>query len=411
MEFNTKIEKLDTNEIVNSEYINWEYFKNSTIFVTGATGLIGSQIVRSILYANETKGLNIKVIALVRNKQKADLIFSHLLKSRRGAGVRYEIKYLVQDITKPIKTTIKPDYIIHTANSTSSKEFTEKPVETINSIIEGTKNILEFSLKANPKSVIYLSSMEVYGKTDFDRMEPLKEGDYGYIDILNTRNSYPESKRLAENLCYSYAKEYNLPIKIARLCQTIGSGVDINDHRVFAQFARNIISREDIVLKTTGETTRSYCYITDAISAIFSLLERGQNGESYNISNPETTCSIKEMAEMLTNKYTSSELKIKPQQNKEYLEKVRLVLDTTKIKTDTKWSAKIGLEEMYNRLIQDFYQRPKKSDFNIKRIDYFAKKMLSKIFSIGMTDNNGIKMIKIFCIPFYIGKKMPHKDL
>ncbi len=353
MNFKTKIEKLDTEEIVNSEYINWDYFKNSTILVTGVTGLIGSQIVRSILYANEVKGVNIKIVALVRNKKKADLVFSPLLKNRRGAGVRSELKYIVQDITKPIKSHIKPDFIIHTANSTSSKEFTEKPVETIDSIIQGTKNVLEFAKEANIKGLVYLSSMEVYGQTDFERVEPLIETDYGYLDILKTRNSYPEAKRLAECLCYSYAKEYNLPVKIARLCQTIGAGVDFNDNRVFAQFARNIVLSEDIVLKTTGETTRSYCYITDAVSAILALLERGQDGESYNVANSDTTCSIKEMAEMLTNKYTSSKLKIEPQENKEYLGKIKLVLDTTKIQT-LNWSAKINLEKMFDRLIQNF---------------------------------------------------------
>lgn len=342
MDFKTKIEKQDTEEIVNSKYINWEHFKNSTILVTGATGMIGSQIVKAILYANEIKGVNIKIVALVRNKKKAEKLYGF-----------NNIKYIVQNIEKLVKPNFSPDYIIHTANSTSSKEFTEKPVETLNSIITGTKNILEFARKSSIKGILYLSSMEVYGYTDFDRSEPLKETDYGYIDILNSRNSYPVGKQLAESMCFAYAKEYGVPVKIARLCQTIGSGVDFNDNRVFAQFARNVVKKEDIVLKTTGETTRSYCYITDAVSAIFSLLERGQNGEAYNIANSDATCSIKEMAEMLTEKYTDLQLKIAPQDNKEYLGKIKLVLDTTKIQS-LNWSAKINLEEMFDRLIRNF---------------------------------------------------------
>ncbi len=342
MDFKTKIEKQDTEEIVNSKYINWEHFKNSTILVTGATGMIGSQIVKAILYANEIKGVNIKIVALVRNKKKAEKLYGF-----------NNIKYIVQNIEKPVKPNFSPDYIIHTANSTSSKEFTEKPVETLNSIITGTKNILEFARKSSIKGILYLSSMEVYGYTDFDRSEPLKETDYGYIDILNSRNSYPVGKQLAESMCFAYAKEYGVPVKIARLCQTIGSGVDFNDNRVFAQFARNVAKKEDIVLKTTGETTRSYCYITDAVSAIFSLLERGQNGEAYNIANSDATCSIKEMAEMLTEKYTSSKLIIEPQENKEYLGKIRLVLNTSKIES-LNWKPTIRLDEMYDRLIENF---------------------------------------------------------
>ncbi|MBR3889584.1 NAD-dependent epimerase/dehydratase family protein, partial [bacterium] len=136
MKFKTKIEQLDTDEIVNSEYINWDFYKDSTILVTGATGLIGYQTVLSILRANETLNSNIKILALVRNKEKALKKFS--------ANKSQLLKFVVQDIIKPIKIPENVDYIIHTANSTSSKGFVEEPVETINSIIEGTKNILEF---------------------------------------------------------------------------------------------------------------------------------------------------------------------------------------------------------------------------------------------------------------------------
>lgn len=347
MLFRTKIEKQDTEEIVNSPYINWEHFRDSTILVTGGTGLIGSQIIKSVLFANEIKGVNIKILALVRNMQKADNIFGSDTKN---------INFIIQNITEPINTNLHPDFIIHTANGTSSKEFAVQPVETIDSIVFGTKNIFEFAKKTNIKSMVYLSSMEVYGKTDFNKKEPIKENEYGYTELLNTRNSYPIGKQLAENMCYAYAKEYNLPIKIARLSQTIGAGVDFNDNRVFAQFARNIVKKEDIILQTKGETTRSYIYITDAVSAIFTLLERGISGDAYNLSNTTTACSIYEMAEMLTSKHPTSNLKIEIQENKYYLDKVRLVLDTTKLEK-LSWKPIVDIKQMFERIIDDFQLR------------------------------------------------------
>lgn len=398
MEFRTKIEKLDTEEIVNSPYINWNYFKNSTIMVTGATGLIGSQLVQSILYANETKGVNIRILALVRNLKKAENIF--------GSDTQ-NLKYIVQDITETITSDISPDFIIHTANGTSSKGFAEQPVETIDSIVTGTKNILEFGVNTgNIKGIVYLSSMEVYGKTDFNRTEPLRENEYGYIDLLNTRNSYPIGKQLAENLCYAYAKEYNLPLKIARLSQTIGAGVDFNDNRVFAQFARNIVLKEDIVLHTQGETTRSYIYITDMITAIFAMLERGIDGEAYNVTNTSTACSIKEMAQMLTDKYTSSKLRIEPKENNFYLDKVRLVLDTKKLEK-INWEPSVKLDDMFNRLIQDFYLRPAK---NIVKDDIklpLIKKFVQQIFSIKNRSLN--KEITFFGIKITTKRKNKYK--
>ena len=346
MIFKTKIEKNDTKEIINSDFVNLDYFKNTTVLITGATGLIGKQLVNALLYANETKHSNITVVALVRNKNKANEIFK-LNKTKN-------LKFVVQDITEPLKTKIKVDYIIHTANSTSSKSFVETPVETIDSIVQGTKNILEFAKNNKVKSFVYLSSMEVFGNTDVNRTEPLKETDYGYMDLSKVRNSYPEGKRLAETMCVSYFKEYSLPVKIARLAQTIGAGVDYNDGRIFAEFARCIVEKKDITLKTEGKTIRSYLYVTDCVSAILSMLEKGKNGEIYNVANSETTCSIKEMAEMLCKNYKLTNL-IFDLDGKYYPDATKYYLDTTKYYLDTTWCATVGLEEMFHRLISSFY--------------------------------------------------------
>lgn len=350
MHFKTLIEEIDTKDIVASTYVNWDFYKNSTIMVTGATGLIGSQLVTSVLYANETLGTNIKILALVRNLDKANRLFENKLTQN--------LIFIVQDIIEPIKITEKVDYIIHTANGTSSKSFVETPVETINSIVLGTKNVIEFAKNNNVKSIVYLSSMEVYGETDFAKLEPLKENDYGYIDILKQRSSYPEGKRLAECMCSAYAQEYGINVKIARLVQTIGAGVDYNDSRVFAEFARKIVEKENIVLQTTGENTRCYCYITDAITAIFTLLERGKSGECYNVANSETVCSVKEMAEMLCEKYTTSNLEIKINPHNYYLPATKLYVDTTKL-TRLGWNANIDLVTMFEKLVNVFESRNK----------------------------------------------------
>lgn len=344
MEFKTKIEKSDTEEIVNSTFLNWNFFKNSAILITGATGLLGSQIILSLLYANEIFNTNIKILALVRNKEKAELMF--------GKVKTDKLKFIVQNVTLPLNCE-NADYIIHTANGTSSKSFVETPVETIDTIVSGTKNVLDYALKCNSKSIVYLSSMEVYGNIDINRTQPLTEKDLGYMDTMKVRNSYPIGKRLAETMCCSYFSEYNVPVKIARLSQTIGAGINYNDNRVFMQFARNCIEKQNIVLHTKGETIRSYCYVTDAVIAILLMLEKGKNGEAYNIANPKTTCSIYEMAEMLSKKYPQSKLELKIDERL-YPDTTKYYLDTTKYYNDTNWVAKINLEEMFERLIYNF---------------------------------------------------------
>ena len=344
MNFKTEIEKFDTQEIINSKLVNWEFFKNSTILVTGATGLIGSQTIISLLYANEIYNTNIKILALVRNKNKAEAKFKDIKTDN--------LKFVIQDITTPIDIGYV-DFVIHTANGTASKGFVETPVETIDTIVSGTKNILNYAQKQKIKSLVYLSSMEVYGNIGLDRTEPLKEIDLGYMDTMKVRNSYSLGKRLAENMCYSYFTEYSVPVKVARLSQTIGSSIDYNDNRVFMQFTRNVIEKQNIVLHTAGAPIRSYCYTTDAVVAILLMLEKGKNGEVYNIANPKTTCSIREMAEMLSKKYPDSKLEIKLNESL-YPDTTKYYLDTTKYYIDTKWEAQVSLEEMYRRLIESF---------------------------------------------------------
>lgn len=238
---------------------------NKVILITGATGLIGSQIVKTLLCYNRLNKTNIYILALVRSKEKAQTIFGRLLNNKN-------LELIKGDILRPLDIHGNIDYIIHGASPTNSKDFVISPVETINAVLDGTKNILELGKQKNIKGIVYLSSYEVYGITD-PLLESVDENAYGYINILDVRSSYSEGKRMAECICSSYAKQYNMPVKIARLTQTFGPGVEYTDNRVFAQFARSVIEKRDIVLRTTGDTTRTYCYIRCDNCSIFCFNE------------------------------------------------------------------------------------------------------------------------------------------
>ena len=320
----------DVNNI--NKQFDMSVFDNKTVLVTGATGLLGSLCVRSLLASD----YNIKVLALVRNKDKADKMF----------GQNNNLTLLVQDIQDEINTTQKADYIIHTASTTVSRDFVEKPVETIMIALKGTTNVLEYARKTNPSGVIYLSSLEVYG---IPPKEDVTEKDYGYIDILTPRGSYSESKRMAENLCVSYGVEYNVPVKIARLTQTFGAGVTKNDNRVFAQFAKSVIDKKDIILHTEGFTKRCYCYTTDAVTAIFTILTKGENLTAYNVANKNTYVTIYGMAQSLVNKNTNVVYNI-DNKNRGYNPEMQIFLNTRKLE-ELGWEAKVPLKDMYSRLI------------------------------------------------------------
>lgn len=330
---NNSIFEEDIKNIIN--YFDMSVFDGKTILVTGATGLIGKLCVKSLL----NSGYNTQVIALVRDEEKAKNIF----------GESKRLTYLVQDINQRINTTRRVDYIIHAASTTSSKDFVEKPVETIYTAINGSRNILEFAKNKRLEGMVYLSSLEIYGVNE---KENIKEEDYGYIDILNPRSSYSESKKMVETMCISYGTEYGVPVKIARLAQTFGAGVSISDNRVFAQFAKAIINKENIILHTKGETKRNYCYTTDAVRGIFTILTKGENNNAYNVANENSYCSISEMAHLLENEYTKVEYKI-DEVNRGYNPTVKIALNTEKLNA-LGWEAKVDLKEMFDRLIMNF---------------------------------------------------------
>ncbi len=258
---------------------------SSRYLITGATGYVGSMLVRHLQERGE------KVVALVRNLEKAREMLS-------------EVELLQVDLTDDESMrslrAVPCDYIVHCAAVTASREMRLHPVEVMRSIVNATQNLLELARRSQPQSMVYVSSMEVYGDLDCSdgHRAQEEEAGQGIVDVLASRSCYPLGKRAAENICAGYAQEYGVPVKIARLAQTFGQGVLPGDRRVFAQFARSAIRGEDIVLHTTGRSMGNYCAIEDVIAGLLIILEKGCSGEAYNVVNEDNTMPIREMAEL-----------------------------------------------------------------------------------------------------------------
>lgn len=324
-----------------------------TVLVTGATGLIGSQIVKALLRFNDRYTKKIHLVGVSRGKERAIDVFRELLN-------RDDFEMIYGDISEGIGYAAEVDYMIHGANTTSSLEYVKQPVETIRSIVGGTDQALTFAKDKKVKGFVYLSSMEMYGKPLPD-MGEIKEEMYGIIDPLKVRSSYSEGKRMAECLCVSYAEENDVPIKIARLAQVFGADVSGKDNRVFVQMAKSVLNHTDIVLHTEGHSTGNYCYTRDAVAAILLILLRGEIGAAYNVVNEETNRTIREMAYLVANKIANQEIQVKyeiPESDKAYgyAPDVKLKLSSYKLR-ELGWESQVGLEEMYLRMIESFRER------------------------------------------------------
>lgn len=319
----------------------YERLKGKAVLVTGATGLIGTLLVRALLAIGD-----IKVIALVRNSEKAKRIYGDLTGNL--------LKLHIADIVDEIEIEDAVDYIFHCASITASKMMIEKPVETLLISVEGTKNILNFAREKKCASVVYVSSMEVYGA--FNESKEVREEKLGYIDHLKVRSNYPESKRLCENMCVAYYSEFGVPVKIARLAQTFGAGILSGENRVFAQFARSAMQGKDIVLHTKGQSEGNYCYTRDCITGLFTILLKGANAEAYNVSNPTTHTTIAEMANLVAEKIAGGKIKVVfdiPEDNTfGYAADTKMKLNSDKLQT-LGWKPEVGLEEAYRRMMEE----------------------------------------------------------
>ena len=342
----TPVFKEDMEQIVQSDFIHWKRLDRKTVFITGATGLIGYYMTNALLYRNLTRGSDIRILALVRSEEKARAMYRAQLETAEG-----QLQFIPGDLEAVPEIREKVDYIIHGGGPTASRFFVEHPVETIRTALSGTIEMLELGRKNHAEGMVYLSSMEVYGTNTEERK--ITERSPAFLDTMSARNSYPESKRMCENLCVSYFSEYKVPVNIIRLTQTFGPGVTADDQRVFAQFMRSCISGEDIVLLTEGKTRRSYLYLADAATAILAALLYDTYGEAYNAANEDTYCSIKEMAEMAAEELGGGRVQVRVQptgedRTKAYLPTAYTDLETKKLK-QLGWRCRTELKEIFRR--------------------------------------------------------------
>ena len=329
-----------------------EYFKphldrleNKTILVTGATGLIGKYIVLSLLTMSRVYGVSCKVVAQGRSLKRLEETFS-LVASRKNL-----ILWAV-DLTSPLKPNCPVNLVIHAASPTASKEFVERPVEVIDSIYQSTLNVLRLSELENVESVVYLSSMEMYG--EFTEERRVTEDDCGQLDILSLRSSYPLAKRLSELLCFSFAKEKQVSAKIARLSMVYGPGLEENDERVLNYFTRQIAAQKPITLLTEGKSRASVLYTREAAQAILFLLLFGESGEAYNVANPQNYYSIYEMACIAASiKHVPVLVSNGEISNSAYRRDSFLNLEISKIQA-LGWSPKVSLGRIYERTLMSW---------------------------------------------------------
>lgn len=263
--------------------------EDGSILVTGATGLIGSCIIDLLMLSNEY-GHNFEVFALGRNIEKLSARFDAFKESAH-------LHFIVQDIMKPLESNTSYDYIIHGASNADPRNYALYPAETMLINLEGARNVLNYCKGNRNTKALLMSSFEVYGNAG---MDVYTETDCGVLDFNKIRSCYPESKRCMEVLTRCYVEEFGVKAVIGRLSSIYGPTMANDDSKAHAQFIRNGLRGEDIVLKSKGEQRRTYCYVIDAVTGLLCVLAKGMIGEAYNIANENAVISIAEVAKIVS---------------------------------------------------------------------------------------------------------------
>lgn len=340
----------DCEALYKESAIDWTRLKDASILVTGANGMLPSYMVWMMVYLNEYRGYHIRITALCRDAKRASVVFGEYAQ-------KDYFELLVTDVTEPFRVKGAADYVIHAASISCSQYFGTNPVGVIMPNVQGTFYTLELAREKGAKGYLYFSSSEIYGKID---KEFIEETDCGYLDPMDLRSCYGESKRLGENLCKAYSHQYGLRTVVVRPAQTFGPTMNlVKDKRVHSGFVSNILNHEALLLKSDGLSSRNFCYLYDGVFGYFKALLDGESGEAYNVSNPACKITIRGLAETLVKAFPERELKIAyASHDNVYLEnpyKKQSTISVDKLKA-LGFTPRISLEEGFRRTVESFME-------------------------------------------------------
>ena len=268
----------------------WEKFKDKSILLSGATGLIGSFLVDVIMLRNREYGMNTRIVALGRKEETVRERFPYCFDKEW-------FEFVKQDLNEPftLPEDLKASFVLHLASNTHPLQYSTDPIGTIMTNVMGTKSMLDVAVGCGAERFLLASSNEIYGENRGDA-ELFDESYCGYIDCNTMRAGYPEGKRCAEALCQAYISARNLDAVIARLTRSYGPTMKMTDSKALSQFIKKGLEGEDIVLKSEGTQYYSYAYVADSVSGLLTILLKGECGAAYNIADEKSDVRLKELA-------------------------------------------------------------------------------------------------------------------
>lgn len=282
----------DINNIAKSLEKEAEVLNGRTVIVGGGAGFLGTYIVGTLIALNKNFLRSPCKIYVLDNFITGKYNFT--LSSKDS-----HVEFIKHDIRRPLGDSLKGDFLIHAAGLASPVYYQKFPLETIDVTVNGTRNFLDFAKKNGSESVLFFSSSEIYGDPD-PNFIPTPETYWGNVSSVGPRACYDESKRMAETICTIYYRLYKLPVKIVRPFNVFGPLMKTNDYRVVPNFMVKALKGEPLTVHDKGNQTRTFCYISDAVTGFFKVLLSKKDGEIYNVGNDNDEISIASLANIVS---------------------------------------------------------------------------------------------------------------
>ena len=326
---------------VHEQFPNWSAFDGKCIFLSGASGMIGSLLVDTLMLRNQSQplGRKSKIIAVARNKPMMEERFAEWQDCN-------ELCIISHDISEPFNIDmVHADYYIHAASTTHPIAYAREPINTMLANFLGAHNMLELASKEINSRFLLLSSVEIYGENCGNKTY-FSEEDCGYLNCNTLRAGYPEAKRASESLCQAYIQQKEIDAVIVRLPRTYGPSLRMTDSKAIAQFIKNGVYGEDIVLKSAGNQLYSYAHVADAVIASLYVLLYGKTGEAYNVSDTTSDITLKELAEIVAQYAKTKVIYEQPEaeEQKGYSTATMALMNAKKLK-QLGWTPKYTIEK------------------------------------------------------------------
>jgi dTDP-glucose 4,6-dehydratase len=337
----------DLDHILNSTNSLWEELRGKRLFITGGTGFFGRWFLESFAWANTKLDLGASVLALTRNPVDFKKKAPHLADNP-------SIKFLTGDVRDFKFPDGEFSHIIHAAATSATETFNnEDPLNKFDTVVEGTKHVLDFAVHCGAENFLFTSSGVVYGKQS-PEIPHLFEDYHGAPNPIDVNSAWGESKRAAEFLCAYYSNKYGIKTKIARCFSFVGPYLPLDIHYAVGNFIRDALNGGPINIIGDGTPIRSYLYASDLMIFLWTILFKGVAGRAYNVGS-EKAVSIKELAQLVANCFPNSIKVIIAKEPSLNSRPERYIPSLKRIKDELGLKESVDLKEAIRRTI-NFYK-------------------------------------------------------